>query len=102
MTGTYWKFQSFFLILFAESNDNELWGKALPQVAPSENECRPYIEKAIKKLTTDGATGKHKSILSHVQLFQRNVGVVERTYKLFQGASILVSMKSFFQYHVEI
>ncbi|KAK7595472.1 hypothetical protein V9T40_013297 [Parthenolecanium corni] len=39
-----------------ESNDNELWGKALPHVAPSENECRPYIEKAIKKLTTDGAT----------------------------------------------
>lgn len=47
------------LFAFSAQSNEEIWGKALPQVAPSENECRPYIEKAIKQLTTDGTTGNY-------------------------------------------
>lgn len=46
-----------FVIRCAEGGNDELWANALPQVVPSENECRPYIEKAIKRLTTDGSPG---------------------------------------------
>ncbi|XP_065201512.1 sarcalumenin [Planococcus citri] len=50
---------TFFGISATESNNGEIWAKALPQVVPSENECRPYIEKAIKQLTTDGSADGH-------------------------------------------
>ncbi|KAL7729460.1 hypothetical protein ACLKA6_009021 [Drosophila palustris] len=46
------------LTLIAVSNNV---GFANAEVGPSESECRPYIEKAIKGLKTDGVTRKHDS-----------------------------------------
>ncbi|XP_017967089.1 sarcalumenin isoform X7 [Drosophila navojoa] len=46
------------LTLIAVSNNV---GFANADVGPSESECRPYIEKAINELKTDGVTGKDGS-----------------------------------------
>ncbi|XP_017846409.1 sarcalumenin isoform X3 [Drosophila busckii] len=46
------------LTLIAVSNNV---GFANAEVGPSESECRPYIEKAINELKTDGVTGKEDS-----------------------------------------